>query len=118
MIKELIDKNIQKGMVFNNPGGGTSIIVNVTDTYITYKRKNSNIRLDTTDIIDVYTKYKGKEVCTKQLKSFKPSVFCSDNNGHSCNCTFLFLILEKIGLLESGIEGKGVRGNSFGVRIK
>lgn len=44
-------------MIFNNQGGCTSKIVNITDTYITYKRKNSNIRLGITDITDVYLNF-------------------------------------------------------------
>ena len=44
--------------------------------------------------------------------------FDSSKKGHSCNCTFLFFIADKLGLLKNGISGKGVRGNPFYVTFK
>jgi hypothetical protein len=52
------------------------------------------------------------------LKKFRPTVFDSSQNGHSCNCTFLFIIFSKLNLLEGNIEGRGVRGDPFYVEIK
>lgn len=117
-MKNLIKENITKGMVFENPGGGTSTVVNVTDTYISYKRKNSNMKLNISEIEAIYDIYKGKEVTSTELKKYKSKVFSSDDGGHSCNCTFLFLVLEKLGYTIGSIKGRGKRGNPFYIEIQ
>ena len=57
-------------------------------------------------------------VSTNILKDFKPTVFDSLKNGHSCNTTFLFSILNHVGLLKDGINGSGTKGHPFYVTIQ
>lgn len=118
MISEIIVKNVFVGDIFNNPGGGTSTIINISSSFIQYLRGNSKIKIFMDDIEDVYKNFKGKQVSTSMLKDFKPKVFDSSKNGHSCNTTFIFIILNHIGLLQGGINGSGKKGNPFYVTIK
>lgn len=111
-----IAEDIKVGMIFKNPGGGTSQIVMVTGDKITYKRGNSNISLSLQDIDDAYYKFKSKQCTSSELKNFRKKVFSSKDNGHSCNCTFLFSLLGYLDLC-TDIKGKGVRGNPFYVEI-
>jgi len=52
------------------------------------------------------------------LKTDNPSVFDSQARpaGHSCNCTFLFMVLHQMGIA-SNVHGRGVRGNPFYVDV-
>ena len=118
MITNIIINNISVGDIFNNPGGGTSTIININSSFIKYLRGKSQIKLFMEDIEDVYKIFKDKQVSTSMLKDFKPNVFDSLNNGHSCNATFLFCILNHIGLLKDGINGSGTKGHPFYVTIK
>ena len=118
MITEIIIKNISVGDIFNNPGGGTSTVVTINPTFIKYLRGTSKIKLFTEDIEDVYKRFKSKTVSTNMLKDFKPTVFDSLKNGHSCNTTFLFSILNHVGLLKDGINGSGTKGHPFYVTIQ
>lgn len=108
-----INKKITSGLIFNNPGGGTSIIISITqNNSILYKRGNSNIYISIENIFKVYEQFKNSECTTTQLKSFMPKVF----KRKCCNCTFLFLILNKISLC-SNIMGLGLRQSPFYVEI-
>ncbi|KAB7696255.1 hypothetical protein GBN15_10360 [Plesiomonas shigelloides] len=109
----LFKKHIIAGVVFSNPGGGTSTICSVNDHRVTYRRGNSRMTLQLEDLYFVYKELHGNsKVTSSDLKLNKPSVFDSRKNGHSCNCTFSFLVLKKMGL-SSDIGGKGVCGNPF-----
>ncbi|MBR6341190.1 MAG: hypothetical protein IKR64_04740 [Treponema sp.] len=118
MITEIIIKNIFIGDIFNNPGGGTSTIININPTFIKYLRGNSKIKLFMEDIEEVYKRFKNSTVSTSMIKDFKPEVFDSLKNGHSCNATFLFSILNHVGLLKDGINGSGKKGHPFYVTIQ
>ncbi len=107
---------IVEGKVFNNPGGGTSVIMSCDENSIAYKRGNSTFKVRTCDLFDAFSNFAGKTVTSSQLRSYKPNIFDSNCNGHSCNCTFFFLLLTELGLAGK-IEGKGVRGNPFYLTI-
>ncbi|EOX3405977.1 hypothetical protein ACPFUG_003152 [Vibrio cholerae] len=109
----LLEKHIFAGFVFSNPGGGTSTICSINEHRVIYKRGNSRMTLQLDDLYFVYKELGDKsKVTTSDLKLQRPTVFDSKKNGHSCNCTFSFLVLNKMGL-SSDIGGKGVRGNPF-----
>ena len=114
---ELIS-TIQIGEVFQNPGGGTSIVLSITDKNIRYKRKNSPIPLPIDAFFAVLSDFSGKKCSSADLEKYKPKVFSREYNGHSCNCTFLFCLAEKAGLIEGGIQGRGKTGDPFYVTFK
>ena len=113
-----IESEFPIGSAFDNPGGGTSTIVRLTETHISYRRGNSNISVAYRDLFEAYSNFIGQEVSSSDLRRFRPSVFDSSArpSGHSCNCTFLFHVLEILGL--SGLlQGSGVRGNPYAVEV-
>jgi len=109
---------ISPGVIFDNPGGGTSKIIKITEENIIYMRKKSKILLPIHDFIEICTLFKGKKCSSSDLKKHNPKIFDSNKSGHSCNCTFLFCIADKFGFLSNGIQGKGVKGNPFYVVFK
>jgi hypothetical protein len=109
-------KKINVGKILDNPGGGTSKIVFMDNNKIVYRRGKSKISIKINDIFEVYEKNKGN-ICSNKLKEDKPYIFDSKTNGHSCNCTFIFMIFKEMGVVNK-IEGAGVRGNPFYVIIK
>ncbi|MEA1968768.1 MAG: hypothetical protein U9N77_11200 [Thermodesulfobacteriota bacterium] len=106
------------GTVLYNPGGGTSTIKSITSNNICYERGNSSITAALLDLFNAYSNYKRKQVSCSDLKKYSPSVFDSKaiTPGHDCNCTFLFLVLKEIGIIQS-IIGAGVRGNPYCINI-
>lgn len=107
------------GSRFENPGGGTSLITSFTPGKVAYKRGNSTIYVAFEDLYSAYSHFKGSVVTSTDLKTFLPSVFDSAARpaGHSCNCTFLFEVLERVGLADE-LSGRGVRGDPFKVEIR
>jgi hypothetical protein len=114
--KLLVMGSIPVGTVLQNPGGGTSIIASYSDSGISYKRKNSTIRVSFRDLFDAYSHFRGQEVSSSDLKKYKLSVYDSTKGGHSCNCTFLFMVLCHLPLVV-GIEGNGKKGCPFFINI-
>lgn len=112
-----IQDNVKVGMVFDNPGGGTSEIVSISNERIVYKRGNSKLYLKIQDFADVYEKFASMKCTTNDIKAFNPKVFCSGGNGHGCHCTFIFIILDYLQLLKNGICGNGKVGDPFYVEI-
>lgn len=113
-----IRKAFPVGTVIENPGGGTSTIMYFTETHVSYKRGRSKIAVGFTDLYEAYDRFRGQEVSSTDLRELWPSVFDSAARpaGHSCNCTFLFCLLE--GLRLSGpISGSGVRGDPYLVKV-
>lgn len=106
-------KVLSAKQTFQNPGGGTSIIVSVSDV-VRYKRKNSTIAAPLEVFFKAYLHFKGKRCSSKDLKAFDSSIFDSSARpaGHSCNCTFFFMLLNEL-KLSSEIKGKGVAGSPF-----
>jgi len=102
------------GTVVDNPGGGTSEVTGFTDERISYVRGSSTISVKLVDLHSAYESFRGKRVTSSELKELDPAVFDSSARpaGHSCNCTFLFVALERAGLA-SGVAGSGVRGDPY-----
>ena len=113
-----VRQNLPVGTIMKNPGRGTSEVTSYTDTKIAYRRGNSTMYVSLEDLYLAYKKFQGQYVTASDLKSYKPRVFDSSARpaGHSCNCTFLFLLLNRLGLA-GDIQGAGKRGNPFGIRI-
>jgi len=111
-----IIKTIPIGTVMDNPGGGTSTIITYTEKKVTYQRGNSKIRIAFDDLHSAFLTFRGETLDSSMLIKFKPRVFDSKQNGHSCNCTFLFMVLEKLGIVDK-IDGAGKKGNPFRVHI-
>jgi len=107
---------ISPGHEFANPGGGTSRIKNVGNERISYLRGKSTISVSIQDLGDAYEEFKGRLVSSSDLRAFAPSVFDSKARpaGHSCNCTFFFLLVRKMGLA-GPLVGAGTRGNPYAV---
>lgn len=113
-----VKRVLPRGKVFQNPGGGTSTVISNTEQAVTYRRGSSNINVKFRDLFTAYSAFKGSSVSSVDLRKLAPSVFDSKGGppGHSCNCTFLFLVLKDIGVVKS-IRGSGVRGNPYHVEI-
>lgn len=116
-LKKLILENIKETMVFNNPGKGTSTVTKITQDHITYMRGHSKMTVKLDELEKAYEQFYGSKCSTNDLKQYKPSVFSSKDKGHSCNCTFLFSILQYLHL-SSEIKGRGVQGDPFYVIIE
>ena len=111
----LILTNIAIGEVFQNPGGGTSTIKRFDNEKIVYQRGNSDITLKMEKIYNAYEAFQGNFVTTNDLKKFDNSFDSTARNpsGHSCNCTFSFLLLAKAGLAKEIIKHGRVFGTTF-----
>ena len=108
-----IKNKISSGLIFNNPGGGTSVIISITQkNSILYRRRNSDIYISIENIYKAYKQFRNSKCTTTQLKNFMPNVFRKKD----CNCTFLFSILNKISLC-SEIMGLGKNQSPFYVEI-
>ena len=103
------------GYEFDNPGGGTTRILSVDAIGIAYRRGNSRISVQFADLYSAYEQFKGRQVSSTDLRRFSPSVFDSNARpaGHSCNCTFLFHVLQRLAVTDGPLEGRGVRGDPF-----
>jgi hypothetical protein len=117
-----LGKTIYVGKVFDNPSGkGTSIIKKIDNAEIVYIRGNQRNRIKITFEIlyNVYKKFLGKQCSSNDLRRYAPNVFDSKARpaGHSCNCTFLFLIFKALSIVDK-IDGDGVAGHPFYVYIK
>jgi hypothetical protein len=105
---------------FKNPGRGTSRIISFNDNgTICYKRGKSPIHINIRDIIYTYKHFLGKKCSSSDLKEYAPKIYDSKARpaGHSCNCTFFFLILKELKLVDK-IEGEGKAHSPFFVIIK
>lgn len=114
-----IKRDFPLGTSMENPKKGTSTIIGYSDSNVSYKRRNSTISVAFSDLYEAYSHFKGKRVSSAELRSFMPSVFNSNARpaGHSCNCTFLFLVLKEMHL-SGPITGSGVRGNPYAVDVR
>lgn len=109
-----IAQAVPVGTILSNPGGGTSEIVQITDHKIGYVRGSSTISISFDDLFSAYSNFKGAQVSSSELRAYASAIFDSAARpaGHSCNCTFLFLVLKQMGLVDS-ILGSGVRGDPY-----
>ena len=113
-----IKQAFPNGTVIDNPGGETSMITGYSNSHISYYRHNLTISVAFSDLYKAYSHFCGQRVSTIELKEFMPSVFDSALRpaGNSCNCIFLFRLLEKL-RLSGPITGSGVRGNPYSVMV-
>ena len=102
-----------------NPGGGTSTIVKFDNEKIIYRRGKSNIILKMNKLYEIYEKFKGSFVTTSDLKNFDHSFDSQARNpsGHSCNCTFAFMLLIEAGLADDIVKKNRCFGTNF-IKIK
>jgi hypothetical protein len=106
------------GTVLQNPGGGTTAILNYTASdNLVYRRGQTRIYVSIRELCVAHQLFQGQMVSSTDLRNYAPKVFDSDHSGHSCNCTLLFLALRAMGLVDS-IEGAGKRGNPFRVHLR
>ncbi len=114
--KHKIKQAIQVGTIFENPRKGRSTVTALSDCGISYVRGRSVIYFSFQNIFDAFEYFNGDRATSNDLKSYQPHVFDSNANGHSCNCTFLFMLLKKMGIA-SEIGGQGVKGSPCFVDI-
>jgi hypothetical protein len=111
-----VKQKIPVGAVLQNPGGGTSTIVSYDEDRVCYERGHSKFYIELVELWRAVEHFKGQRMTTVGLKEYKPSVFDSSQNGHNCNCTFLFLLLQEIAVVPQ-IHGTGRSGDPFGVKL-
>ncbi len=117
---DLANDILFEGSVLENPGGGSSRIERINRERVTYRRENSFITVRWLYLYNAYKHFKGKLVSSTDLKKFAPAVFDSNARpaGHSCNCTFFFCIMIRVGLASGGLQGRGVSGSPFALKLK
>ena len=113
-----ISQSVSPGDTFENPGGGTSQVVTIDRSGLSYIRGKSTINVSLSDFHDVYEHFKGQRVSSSDLRRLNPGVFDSEARpaGHSCNCTFLFSLLQAAELA-GPLLGSGVRGDPYAVEV-
>lgn len=116
-VSQLINA-VPEGIVFDNPGGGTSTIIMIGEDKLSYMRGKSRFYLTYIAIYDAMRMFSGTTTTTNDLKHHNPEVFDPKYGGHSCNCTTMFRILERMGLIEGTIQGSGRRGSPFYVLVR
>lgn len=99
-------------MVLQNPLRGTSTIKDINSDRVVYQRGNSKLYLSFNDIEDVFYEFRSGIVTTNDLKDFRKEIFSSEHNGHGCHCTFYFMLLREVGLIDE-IKDKGVSGSPY-----
>jgi hypothetical protein len=116
--KREVGRKLHVGLILNNPGKGTSQISSLSDKGVSYIRGHSTIYVSFQDLFEVLNHFIGEVVTSSDLMDYKPSIFDpkARKPGHSCNCTFFFMLLERIGIV-SKIGGRGVKGDPFFVNI-
>lgn len=111
---------LQPGIQLSNPGGGISTVKSLVfkpdRDNLYYIRGRSTMQVSLRDFYEAFTAFRGTTCETTALKQFRPQVFDSAAQGHSCNCTMFLLVLQKAGLAGE-ISGAGVRGNPFRATI-
>ncbi len=107
---------VPAGSVLKNPGKGKSTIIKYDNERLCYKRGDSSFYVDLGEFASAYNNFLGKFVTTTKLKEYKPEIFDSNNEGHNCHCTLLFLYLKEMGLVDT-IHGRGKVGSPFGVQL-
>jgi len=113
--KSAVIQNLPPGTLLDNPGGGTSIIKTYKDDTVRYQRGKSTFSASLKLFHEVVVAFDGQTLSSTALKQYSHK-FDSTRSGHSCNCTLLFLILQKIGLVDK-ILGSGKKGDPFYVKL-
>ena len=104
------------GLVMKNLGKGTSTIMWNDGDRVCYKRGGSRLYIHLRRLYDACCHFSGRVVSTTDLKDWKPEVFDSTQNGHSCHCTFLFMALRRMDVIHE-ISGTGRSGAPFRVTL-
>jgi hypothetical protein len=99
-----------------NPGEGTSTVMWCDRIRICYKRGDSRLYIDLNELYNAYQQHRGRSVSTNDLKVMAPAVFDSSKNGHNCHCTFFFMALQKMGIIDE-IQGEGRPGHPFAASL-
>ena len=106
--------SLPPGTVMRNLGGGPTTIKSYSAGKVSYVRGKSLFRVAISDPFSAYTRFRGARVRSRDLRLYAPMVFDSSARpaGHSCNCTFLFMVLRRLGMA-SAVEGQGTRSDPF-----
>jgi hypothetical protein len=112
--QSLLKKSVPPGTIWPNPGGGSTKIKSYSEHQVQYIRGESTISVNIMDLFASYIEFRGKRVSSRDLRNYAPGVFDSAARpaGHSCNCTFLFVVLTKLGLAD-GVRGAGKAHQPF-----
>lgn len=105
----LLRDRLQPGLVMKNPGKGTSTIIWIDDDRICYRRGDSKLYANLSDLWDAYARFAGKQITTNDLKLFRPGTFKKGgkgHKGHDCNSTFFFMALGQTGLVNGPPTGR------------
>ena len=116
-VSQLINA-VPEGIVFDNPGGGTSTIINVGEDKLSYMSGKSRFYLSYSATFNAFRLFSGMTTTTNDLKQHIPEVFDSKLGGHNCNCTTMFRIFERMGLIDGTVQGSGKKGSPFFVVIR
>lgn len=109
--------SLPEGTVMDNPGGGTSTVMWCDGERICYKRgRGSRLYVDLRHLYEGYRQHSGRRMTTNDLKAMNPAVFDTKQNGHNCHCTFLFMALQRMGIV-GAIQGAGGAGSPFWVSL-
>jgi hypothetical protein len=115
---EAMTRLLPVNSIIQNPGGGTSTIVAYGDDAVSYRRGKSKITVCISELYTAYLEFRGRQMSSTELRERWPEIFDSAARpaGHNCNCTFLFRVLERLGL-SGPVAGAGQRGNPFSVSV-
>ena len=105
-----IEGLLPPGTVMQNPGGGITTIKGYSSRNVQYIRGKSPIGISIADLFSAYVNFRGKQVSSRDLNDYNARVF--GRAGHPCNCTFLFMVLTRLGLTD-GIWGEGKSRQPF-----
>ena len=112
--RSYLEDALPTGTVIQNPGSGFTTIKAYSARNVRYVRGKSTISIGIADLFSAYTNFRGKQVSSRDLKEYAPHIFDSKSRpaGHSCNCTFLFMVLTRLGIAD-GIRGDGKAHRPF-----
>lgn len=112
-----LTENLPEGLVMDNPGRGTSTVMWCDGERICYKRgRGARLYVDLRHLYEGYRQHAGRRMTTNDLKVMAPGVFDSKQNGHSCHCTFLFMALRRMDVVDE-VQGAGRAGDPFWVSL-
>jgi hypothetical protein len=112
----LLRSSLPKGLVLTNPSRGTSTIMWCDEERVCYRRGNLRLYIGLRELHTAYLHFVGGDVTTRQLKDYCPKLFDSTRNGHDCHCTFFFMALQQMGVVNN-LWGRGLAGSPFGVTL-
>ena len=101
--------DFNKSPYYDNPRNGTSIILEIENGYITYKRKNTEMSISIDLINKIYNyiisnNLLDEKLYTKHIIDIKNKVFPDYTGWHNCDGTFIMMIFRFV--LEKSIHDK------------